>query len=134
MSYSGRMRSTDARWHLAVDALAQMPELAHRLVEVHQADEKGYCRGCMAPGGTLFVRWPCGLHRLASTASAAGSGAAPATPSADVPAQAPDPEPALGGRPSAFGPGRRVGFGPHRQWPPNPRPEAPPDAAAGSGG
>ena len=38
-----------------------MPELAHRLVEVHHADEKGYCRGCTTPGGTLFVRWPCGL-------------------------------------------------------------------------
>ena len=40
------------------------------LVEVHHADEKGYCRGCMAPGGTLFVRWPCGLHRLATAATA----------------------------------------------------------------
>ena len=47
-----------------------MPELAHRLVEVHQADDKGYCRGCTVPGGTLFVRWPCGLHRLATAATA----------------------------------------------------------------
>jgi hypothetical protein len=47
-----------------------MPELAHRLVEVHHPDDKGYCRGCMAPGGTLFVRWPCGLHRLATAATA----------------------------------------------------------------
>jgi len=128
------MRSTDARWHLAVEALARMPELAHRLVEVHQADARGYCRGCMAPGGTLFVRWPCGLHRLATAASAAG---APAALPADGPAQAPEPEPEPslgGGRRSAFGPGRRIGFGPHRQWPPSPRPEAPPEAAAGSGG
>ncbi|MBV9920018.1 MAG: hypothetical protein JOY78_04060 [Pseudonocardia sp.] len=64
------MRSTDARWHLAVEALARMPELAHRLVEVHHADEKGYCRGCTVPGGTLFVRWPCGLYRLATAATA----------------------------------------------------------------
>src|SRR5690349_14114892 len=71
------MRSTDARWHLAVEALARMPELAHRLVEVHQADARGYCRGCMAPGGTLFVRWPCGLHRLATAASAGDAPAAP---------------------------------------------------------
>jgi len=55
-SYSGQMRSTDARWHLAVEALARMPQLAHRLVEVHQADDNGYCRGCTVPGGTLFVR------------------------------------------------------------------------------
>ena len=76
ISYSGHMRSSDARWHLAVEALARMPELAHRLVEVHQADEKGYCRGCMAPGGTLFVRWPCGLHRLASASTDPGRVAA----------------------------------------------------------
>jgi len=126
------MRSTDARWHLAVEALARMPELAHRLVEVHQADAKGYCRGCMAPGGTLFVRWPCGLYRLATAASAAG---APAAPPADGPAQEPEREPSIGGgHRSALGPGRRIGFGPHRQWPPSPRPEAPPEAAAGSGG
>jgi len=134
------MRSTDARWHLAVEALARMPELAHRLVEVHQADARGYCRGCMAPGGTLFVRWPCGLHRLATAASAAGapSAASSAEPSAaSAPEHGPDPghQPAYGaGRRSAFGPGRRIGFGPHRQWPPSPRPEAPPEAAAGSGG
>src|SRR5213080_5512295 len=67
--YSGLMRTTDARWHLAVEALARMPELALRLVEVHHADDRGYCRGCMAPGGTLFVRWPCGLHRLATAAT-----------------------------------------------------------------
>lgn len=124
------MRSTDARWHLAVEALSRMPELASRLVEVHQPDDKGYCRGCTVPGGTLFVRWPCGLHRLATAASAGG---APTPPSADVPAQAPRPA-VGGGRRSAFGPGRRIGFGPHPQWPPNPRPEAPPEAAAGSGG
>ncbi len=56
---------------MAVEALARMPELAHRLVEVHYADDKGYCHGCMAPGGTLFVRWPCGLNRLATAATAA---------------------------------------------------------------
>jgi hypothetical protein len=123
MSYSGHMRSTDARWHLAVDALAQMPELAHRLVEVHQADEKGYCRGCMAPGGTLFVRWPCGLHRLASASTDPGRVAA-AEP-------APEPEPGCDvGHQPAFGGGRRSAFGPHRRY----RPEAPPDGATGSGG
>ncbi len=117
------MRSNDARWYLAVEALARMPELAHRLVEVHQADEKGYCRGCMAPGGTLFVRWPCGLHRLASASTAPGRVAA-AEP-------APEPEPGCdAGHQPAFGGGRRSAFGPHRRS----RPEAPPDAAAGSGG
>lgn len=71
------MRSTDARWHLAVEALARMPELAHRLVEVHHADDKGYCRGCTAPGGTLFVRWPCGPQRLAAAATTPGPQQAP---------------------------------------------------------
>jgi hypothetical protein len=98
---------------LAVDALARMPELAHRLVEVHQADEKGYCRGCTVPGGTLFVRWPCGLHRLATAASAPPASAASATtPPAPTATPRPRPEPAPGyafgaGRKSAFGPGRR---------------------------
>jgi hypothetical protein len=110
------MRSTDARWHLAVEALARMPELALRLVEVHYADDKGYCRGCMAPGGTLFVRWPCGLHRLATAATA------PTRAPAAEPEPAPDPshEAALGpGRRAAFGPGRRAGFGPGRRRAPD---------------
>jgi hypothetical protein len=114
------MRSTDARWHLAVEALARMPELAHRLVEVHQADDRGTCRGCTVPGGTLFVRWPCGLYRLASASSASGAPAdaaasapaAAATPPAPTAPPRPEDEPAQGyafgaGRKSAFGPGRR---------------------------
>ena len=93
-----------------------MPELALRLVEVHYADERGYCRGCMAPGGTLFVRWPCGLHRLATAATA------PTRAPAAEPEPAPDPshEAALGpGRRAAFGPGRRAGFGPGRRRAPD---------------
>jgi hypothetical protein len=123
------MRSNDARWYLAVEALARMPELAHRLVEVHQADAKGYCRGCMAPGGTLFVRWPCGLHRLASAAIAPAPASSAEPSAASVPAHEPDP-----GHQPAFGAGRRSAFGPHRRRAPIPGPEAPPDAAAGSGG
>ena len=119
------MRSTDARWHLAVEALARMPELAHRLVEVHQADEKGYCRGCMAPGGQLFVRWPCGLHRLASAASAPSAASSAEPSAAAAPAHGPDP-----GHQPAFGAGRRSAFGPHRHRASNP----PPEAAAGSSG
>jgi hypothetical protein len=118
------MRSSDARWHLAVDALARMPELAHRLVEVHQADERGYCRGCMAPGGTLFVRWPCGLHRLASASTAPGR-VVPAEPAPELePGSDAEHQPAFGG-------GRRSAFGPHRR---RPRPDAPPDGVAESGG
>src|SRR5690348_3742941 len=105
------MRSTDARWHLAVEALARMPELTGRLLEVHQVDDKGYCRGCTVPGGTLFTRWPCGLHRLATAAAAGGAPAAPPPigdlePGHDAATDAATP-PALGGRRrSAFGPGR----------------------------
>src|SRR4051794_41917861 len=111
------MRPTDARWHLAVEELARMPELALRLVEAHYADEKGYCRGCTAPGGTLFVRWPCGLYRLATAATApaterpAGAAAEPAA----EPGNAVDAshEAALGpGRRAAFRPGRRTGVRP----------------------
>jgi hypothetical protein len=101
-----------------------MPELALRLVEVHYADEKGYCRGCTAPGGTLFVRWPCGLYRLATAATAPATGppaGAAAEPAAE-PGNAVDPshEAALGpGRRAAFGPGRRTGFGPGRRRAPD---------------
>jgi hypothetical protein len=96
-----------------------MPELALRLVEVHHADDRGYCRGCMAPGGTLFVRWPCGLHRLATAATA------PATAPTAGREPAPDPgrEAALGpSRRVGFGPGRRTGFGPGRRRAPDPPP------------
>jgi hypothetical protein len=113
------MRSTDARWHLAVEALARMPELALRLVEVHHADDKGYCRGCTTPGGTLFVRWPCGLYRLATAATAPDSG-----PAAE-PGPALDPGHEAPGRKAAFGPGRRVGFGPGRRRASDPPPAAP---------
>jgi hypothetical protein len=111
---------------LAVDALARMPELAHRLVEVHQADERGYCRGCMAPGGTLFVRWPCGLHRLATAASApAGSAASSSAAATTSPAPTATPEPRPDLEPAhryAFGAGRKSAFGPGRR-PPDPAPE-----------
>ncbi len=95
------MRSTDARWYLAVEALARMPELALRLVEVHHADEKGYCRGCMAPGGTLFVRWPCGLHGLATAATApavSSRGSADRRPGSDATGR-PGREPSHGAGP-----------------------------------
>jgi len=69
-----------------------MPELANRLVEVHHADEKGYCRGCTAPGGTLFVRWPCGLQRLAAAATAPGSPPVPGVDTTGGPAQGTAPE------------------------------------------
>jgi hypothetical protein len=108
-----------------------MPELALRLVEVHYADEKGYCRGCMAPGGTLFVRWPCGLHRLATAATAHATGPAAGPAAEPGPAREPDHEATLGpgrraafgpGRRAAFGPGRRAGFGPGRRRAPDPPP------------
>jgi hypothetical protein len=101
-----------------------MPELALRLVEAHYADEKGYCRGCMAPGGTLFVRWPCGLYRLATAATAPAAGP-PAGAAAEPAAEAgnavdPSHEAALGPRGrAAFGPGRRTGFGPGRRRAPD---------------
>jgi hypothetical protein len=64
------MGSNDARWHEAVDELARMPDLARRLIEAHLPDDHGLCRGCTTPGvGTPLVRWPCGLHRLASAAA-----------------------------------------------------------------
>jgi hypothetical protein len=101
---------------LAVEALARMPELAHRLVEVHQADAKGYCRGCMAPGGTLFVRWPCGLYRLA-TAAGEPDTAAPPAPSVATESREREPD-----RRYAFGSGRRSAFGPGRRVAPDPTP------------
>ncbi len=63
------MGSSDARWELAIDELAQMPDLAERLAEAHRPDAHGQCVGCTRPGvGTAHVRWPCGLYRLATEA------------------------------------------------------------------
>jgi hypothetical protein len=63
------MGSPDARWQLAVDELAGMPDLAERLAEAHHSDDHGHCVGCTRPGvGTAHVRWPCGLYRLATEA------------------------------------------------------------------
>jgi hypothetical protein len=67
----------------------------------------------------LFVRWPCGLHRLATAATAPAAGKA----AGSEPAPDPGHEAALGpGRKAAFGPGRRVGFGPGRRRAPDPPP------------
>jgi hypothetical protein len=64
------MGSSDARWQLAVDELAGMPDLAERLAEAHHPDAHGHCVGCTRPGvGTAHVRWPCGLYRLATEAT-----------------------------------------------------------------
>ncbi len=63
------MGPNDARWHMAADELARMPDVVQRLVEAHQPDEHGLCRGCTTPGvGTPLVRWPCGLHGVAAEA------------------------------------------------------------------
>ena len=55
---------------MAVDELAQMPDLAERIAEAHRPDAHGQCIGCTRPGvGTAHVRWPCGLYRLATEAA-----------------------------------------------------------------
>ena len=64
------MGSADARWEMAVDELARMPDLAERLAHAHRPDEHGRCLACTKPGvGTAYVRWPCGLYRLATEAA-----------------------------------------------------------------
>jgi hypothetical protein len=55
---------------MAVDELAQMPDLAERLAEAHRPNAHGQCLACTRPGvGTAHVRWPCGLYRLATEAA-----------------------------------------------------------------
>jgi hypothetical protein len=63
------MGSADARWEMAVDELARMPDVAERLARAHLPNEHGQCVACTKPGvGTAHVRWPCGLYRLATDA------------------------------------------------------------------
>jgi hypothetical protein len=49
--------------------LAQMPELASRLIAEHRDDGRGRCIRCTLPGrGTPGERWPCGPAALAMAA------------------------------------------------------------------
>ena len=62
----------EQRWASAVWHIAHLPGVAERLLDEHQANAQGRCRGCRVPGyGTAGALWPCSLHVLASQARAA---------------------------------------------------------------
>src|SRR5688500_3078460 len=56
-------------WMRLAAQLAQMPELASRLIAEHRDDGRGRCIRCTLPGrGTPGERWPCGPAALAMAA------------------------------------------------------------------
>jgi hypothetical protein len=56
-------------WLRLTAELAQMPELASRLIAEHRDDGRGRCIRCTLPGrGTPGERWPCGPAALALAA------------------------------------------------------------------
>jgi hypothetical protein len=62
-------RDDPSGWMRLATQLAQMPELASRLIAEHRDDGRGRCIRCTLPGrGTPGERWPCGPAALAMTA------------------------------------------------------------------
>jgi hypothetical protein len=63
------MAEDQSGWMRLAAQLAQMPELASRLIAEHRDDGRGRCIRCTLPGrGTPGERWPCGPAALAMAA------------------------------------------------------------------
>ncbi len=58
--------------------LAQMPDLWHRTLVAHQADDHGYCRDCRGGPG-VAARWPCLPYQVAWEAKYIYEGGLPGT-------------------------------------------------------